>query len=244
MAHGSKVLRSMAESETQIRSIATEVRMKTSPRQLGLLSLTLATFLSVLGCQSGMLPWVREEWRQDEEYTVTTHQQIEELQDIRVAAEELSPQEQMAHLETFARLLQNTRNPSLAIEVVRTLSEFSIPEAHRLLEQISAEGDNDVRSAVCRAWANRGGQASLASLLKVYKSDTEFDVRLAAVRGLGKFREPDALKTLAEALEDANPAMQFRAIQSLKDSTGEDFGDNLPAWREYLQRRGFATAAR
>ena len=36
------------------------------------------------------------------------------------------------------------------------------------------------------------------------------------------------------ALEDGDPALQRRAIASLRSVTGRDYGENVNLWREYL----------
>jgi hypothetical protein len=38
---------------------------------------------------------------------------------------------------------------------------------------------------------------------------------------------------LAAALEEGDPAMQFRAVQSLRSVSGRDFGNDANAWREF-----------
>jgi HEAT repeat protein len=58
-------------------------------------------------------------------------------------------------------------------------------------------------------------------------------VRLAAGRALGKLKDPEAVPALALALDDTNPAIQFRATQSLKAITGKDF-KTVKEWREYV----------
>jgi HEAT repeat protein len=92
-----------------------------------------------------------------------------------------------------------------------------------------------VRVAACEAWSRRGGPEAVHALSKVLHGDTELDVRLAAARALGALRDRTAIPALGLALEDANPALQWRAIQSLKAVSGRDFGDNVPAWRQFVQ---------
>jgi hypothetical protein len=38
---------------------------------------------------------------------------------------------------------------------------------------------------------------------------------------------------LARALEDADPAVQYRAVASLKKVSGRDLGNDVNAWREW-----------
>jgi hypothetical protein len=43
------------------------------------------------------------------------------------------------------------------------------------------------------------------------------------------------VQALGIALDDADPALQHRAVQSLERVSGEDFGDSVPAWRQYVR---------
>jgi hypothetical protein len=37
------------------------------------------------------------------------------------------------------------------------------------------------------------------------------------------------------ALDDPDPALQRRAVESLRQVTGRDFGNDVVAWRTYVQ---------
>ena len=58
---------------------------------------------------------------------------------------------------------------------------------------------------------------------------------LAAARGLASYRGPAAERALAIALDDKDPALQYRAMQSLREISDRDYGNNAVAWREYLR---------
>ena len=97
------------------------------------------------------------------------------------------------------------------------------------------DSDLEVRRVACESLGKRGGDESVQELMRVANSDTELDVRLAAVRGLGDTHDSAALAVLAEAMVDPNPAMQFLAHQSLKNISGRDLGDDVEAWRAYAK---------
>jgi hypothetical protein len=40
---------------------------------------------------------------------------------------------------------------------------------------------------------------------------------------------------LGEALADTDPAMQYRAVLSLKQITGKDLGDDVHRWQQYVK---------
>lgn len=72
-----------------------------------------------------------------------------------------------------------------------------------------------------------------------FLKDAELDVRLSAIRTLGSLRDKAAIPTLAKALEDPDPAVQYRAVASLKQVSGRDLGDDVNAWREWAARSNF-----
>ncbi|MBI2481698.1 MAG: HEAT repeat domain-containing protein, partial [Planctomycetia bacterium] len=97
--------------------------------------------------------------------------------------------------------------------------------------------DAGVRIAACRAWGRRGGPEALDVLARTVSNDSDLDVRLAATTQLAKFQDRQSLEALAVALNDKDPALQHRAVQSLKSVSGRDYGDSVPAWRDYVEGR-------
>jgi HEAT repeat protein len=59
------------------------------------------------------------------------------------------------------------------------------------------------------------------------------DVRLRAIRSLGKLKQKSAIPVLAQSLEDPDPAIQYRAVAALKEVSGRDLGNDVNAWREW-----------
>jgi HEAT repeat protein len=93
--------------------------------------------------------------------------------------------------------------------------------------------DERVRMAACAAWRQRGGPEAVELLGVRYRSDREIDVRLRALRELGQLGDKEAIPVLAKALEDPDPAVQYRAVAALKKVSGRDLGDDVNKWREW-----------
>ena len=101
----------------------------------------------------------------------------------------------------------------------------------------------DVRIVACEAWSRRGGMEALRQLIETLNSDTDADVRLAATRGLARFPSSEAIRALATALNDPDPALQYAGAETLKAVSGQDYGYNISAWREFVQGREPSVAA-
>ena len=196
---------------------------------------------AVSGCMtgpfSGVAKWrpdLRREWKEDAVFGPTLHQQVEDLQKLRNTAETLSPTEQETWSQRLVELAQSNASPVLMEALVRTLGVLPTETAATALRTAVKHAEPDVRSAACLAWSERGGTEAADQLATVAGADTNQDVRLTALRELSRFPGKKTVTTLGVALDDRSPAVQWRAMQSLKVVTGLDYGDNVPAWREFV----------
>jgi hypothetical protein len=211
--------------------------MQTTPRQrFILISLCLSATL-LIGCADGPLYrlWYRKQWAADEQYGPTFHTRLQEVETLREEVEDLPHEEQGRVAERLTRNLAQEATPLYRAAVVRTLGRMKVPAATEGLRMAVNDSDPSVRIAACEAWARRGDGEGLAVLSHLVGSDTNLDVRMAATRELAEFDSPSAVRALGLALNDPDPALQHRAVQSLKSVTGEDLGNNIPAWRQYVQ---------
>jgi HEAT repeat protein len=117
------------------------------------------------------------------------------------------------------------------------LGELGTPSAAPTLQAAISDPDKDVRIAACCAWGKFSAQAAIPVFTGMMEREPDVDVRLAAIAELGRFPDQPAIAVLATALDDNDPAVQHLAVQSLKTSTGRDFGNSVPAWRDYVQGR-------
>ncbi len=206
--------------------------------------LILVLGMSASGCVDGpfggltaMNPYYRNQWEKDEQAGPTFHTQLAELRAIRENPTGLSPGEQRQIIPTLAEIVQNSTNTILRAEATLTLAEFPAPETIPTLQLAMNDEDADVRIAACRAWGRRGGREALDALSQTVSNDSDLDVRLAATAQLAKFQDQQSLQALGVALNDKDPALQHRAVQSLKSVSGQDYGDSVPAWRDYVEGR-------
>jgi hypothetical protein len=197
---------------------------------------------TLLGCADGPIPYMmalnpsmRRQWEADEAYRPTLHRQLAEVEALRAQARHL-PEEQQRHWSgelTF--ILQSQANPLLRAACVETLAELTVPESNDGLRLAMKDADATVRVAACRAWGSRGGQQGAELLAEVLGSDADIDVRMAAARELGHFSDAVAYQALGLALQTDNPALQYRAVESLKAASGRNYGNDFRAWQEFAE---------
>lgn len=197
-----------------------------------------------IGCVTGFetdlgqyWPTNRSGWKKDEQLAPTFQTQIARMQSLRKEVGRLPQPQQQKITSDMSGLVSNSPNALLRAEAVAILAEIPSPEATQALRVAFNDKDVDVRIAGCRAWGRRGDAEALQMLSSVVEHDEDLDVRLAATEELSNFKHWDAVRALGLALDDKNPALQHRAVQSLKEVSGESYGDNVPAWREYVAGR-------
>ena len=197
---------------------------------------------NIAGCADGFVPemrnlnpWIRKQWAEDEQYGVTYHKKVADLAALRSQAQYIEPKQQEEVARQLVDRFKEETSPVLRVELLRTLAEFPNQAAQSTVQASVTDDDPRVRVAACRALGRQQTTQSLQALGNVVGSDTDIDVRMAAARELGNFKDPAAAVALRTALDDRDTAMQHVAMNSLKSITGKsEYRDSVPAWREYL----------
>ena len=194
------------------------------------------------GCNGGpfpeaaaLNPYYRQQWRADEEAGPTYYTRLQEYQRLQRRAPQMSPEEQEQVAIHMAQLLGEETNGLLRREIVVTLGHVSAPSALTPLRAALSDANPDIRVTACRAWSRRGGPEAVAALAGAARDDQALDVRLAATQELGKFSGPQVIEALAVPLNDKDPALQFTAVESLRSTTGRNYGSDVAGWRAFVQ---------
>jgi HEAT repeat protein len=159
-----------------------------------------------------------------------------------------SPDDKEKVSADLARMIQTEQDPLVREEIMRTLAGIPTQTAANSLVSGMKDSEPKVRVAVCQGWAKRVAAANpndpvaaadadsaTRMLSQALSSDTNIDVRLAAARALGKVQnDARAIGALGIALKDRDPALQVRAIASLKESSHKDFGNDVSKWQQYV----------
>ena len=203
-------------------------------------ALLLPALLAASGCADGFVPearsinpYVRKQWEEDEKRGPTYYKRMDELRQVRAQAARMPPPEKQRLAKEIADVLAIEKSPTMRADLVRTLAVLPCPTALVALEGASTDNDADVRVAACQALAGQQGQEAVKMLAQL-NGDADLDVRMEAARALGRHKSPEAAQALALALDEHDPAIQRVAMESLKSSTGKDYGMSVKTWREFL----------
>jgi HEAT repeat protein len=163
----------------------------------------------------------------------TPDDRIKELRELTKTAKKKTPEEQQRIVGDLVKQIEQESEPRMRRQILRTLGAYPQPGATAVIVAGLTDGDVETRRVACASLGTRGGKEAVQELTRVAASDTNLDVRLAAVRAMGHTHDSSALAPLTDALGDADPAMQARAHASLAAVSGRDFGNDAKAWRDY-----------
>jgi HEAT repeat protein len=197
---------------------------------LGILALLLP------GC-ADMPAWVPFQSPRSDDLpgVVTPAAKIAQLKNLSSEAAKSDQETRHRVVGQLVTAIRSETDPLIRVEIIRTLGDYPDPVADSVLKAALNDPDADVRIAACEAWGKRGDAQAAALLAPLLTTDVNQDVRLAAARALGKNKDPQAIAALGDALSDSDPAMQYRAVLSLKEITGQDLGNNVDRWRQYVK---------
>lgn len=163
--------------------------------------------------------------------------QVQALQILAQQAGGYNQADQAQIVGELAALFNQAKNPYLKVEIVRTLNRYPGPRVEEVLANALTDAHQEVRVETVRAWTNRRSPHSVGALIRAYESEDNLDVRLEALRGLGTLGGDPAVNTLAQALHSSDPAIQFRAVQSLSQATNLPYGNDIGAWKAHFEGR-------
>lgn len=182
------------------------------------------------------MPWDKSDatTKAAEKYGPTADQRIESLTSRAKEAKKAGGAAAVAFTDELARTMLAEHDPRVRCDILSIAVEFDTPSALAICRGALEDPADRVRLAACDAWGRRGGAEAVKLLAYRYETDAEIDVRLRAVRRLGDVKDKSAVGALAKALEDGDPAVQYRAVAALKQVTGRDLGDDVNKWRAWV----------
>ncbi|MGL4512822.1 MAG: HEAT repeat domain-containing protein [Lacipirellulaceae bacterium] len=190
----------------------------------------IALFATLLaGCHGGKL-WLNPWHRPDRTTLVTPAKQAAEIRALATRSTGEDTPEQQEVVTGLVRTLQEEQDPLLREVTLQTVAKFNTPLARQALLAGLNDADPSVRVACCELLGQRPGAEVTPQLARVAQEDSEFDVRVAAVRALGSATDDAARAALVTVLEDNDPAMQMVGVEAMKKRTGRDLGGDVSAY--------------
>lgn len=201
--------------------------------------LLAAVLPAVVGC-SGWLPWTASDkaTKNAELYGPTANQRIKQLEAEAKQATAAGSSHSVDFTRKLAEQMLAEHDARVRCEIVAIAGDFDTGSALAICKGALQDPDERVRTRACEVWRKRGGAEAVQLLANRYRADRELDVRLRAIRMLGEMENEGAIPVLAEALEDPDPAVQYRAVAALKQVSGRDLGNDVNAWREWAANPG------
>lgn len=178
--------------------------------------------------------------REQAAYGATADQRITTLAAEAKTAKAGTQQQQAEFTRGLAARLLEEHDPRVRARIVETAATFDTPSAVAICRGGLEDPEPRVRMSACTAWEKRGGAEAVQLLAARYHADQDLDVRLRALRELGNLGDGAAVPVLARALEDPDPAVQYRAVAALKKVSGRDLGDDVNKWRAWAADPGGA----
>lgn len=198
-----------------------------------LLGLTLLVAVGCAGSRDQFSFWPKK--KQGPPGVVSPTERLATLREMAKKAGSRTPQQKQETSAQLVAMFGKEEDPLLRAEIVRTLRKYPSPEALNVAQGALKDSDADVRVAACEALGEMGGQEAVTRLSEALRSDVDADVRMAAARALGQTRDPASVAALGTALEDKDPAMQYRAMASLRNVSGKDLGNDVRVWQQYVK---------
>jgi HEAT repeat protein len=164
----------------------------------------------------------------------TPKDRIDKLRAMAKNAPERSPAEQETESQDMAGVLRKEEDPLMRAEILRALGPYQTEIATKMLHAGLKDSDRDVRIAACEGWERHKGPEAAKVLSEILSTDADIDVRLAAARGLGTLGDPVGQNALGVALDNPDPAMQYRATESLRQITGKKY-ESVADWRAFVK---------
>lgn len=194
----------------------------------------LLTFAGAPGCGSSQT-FLRSKKKDDVPLpagVVAPREKVKQWRAIAKASE--APASRSAAIAQLRQAYYQETDPQLRMELLRILATLEGGLDRMIIERAAQDDAVMVRVELCRILSRQPSAHALPVLIHLANSDQEADVRLAAIKALGRYKDPEAARALVGFLRDRDPATQYLAAQSLKNTTGQNFGVDPQKWEAFV----------
>ncbi|MGV3485208.1 MAG: HEAT repeat domain-containing protein [Planctomycetaceae bacterium] len=199
--------------------------------------------ISAAGCHDGPLYGLKvinpyysgKQWKEDEAYGITDHKRRQELEKLVGSISRLPKARQAYWLQNLEQIMEHDDSADMRRLAVQAAGQLNDPTANEIVRRGLKDENVKVRMFCCQTLGERQDPEATRMLAEAAGTATDQDVRMSAFVALGKHQGSIATDSLKIALEDRDPAIRVVAMQSLRSTTGKNYGDNPEAWIAALQ---------
>ncbi len=137
-----------------------------------------------------------------------------------------------AYVKAYRNFL-NDPDPTVRAAALRALGNHGIPGDVPTITVFLKEKNQYIRYEAVVALQRLHHKEAVDPLLDTLSDDEEADVRANAALALAQYPTENVYRSLVSALDDRDFFVVSSSIQSLKNLTGQSFGDDIPKWLEY-----------
>ncbi|HEY1064498.1 MAG TPA: HEAT repeat domain-containing protein, partial [Pirellulales bacterium] len=159
---------------------------------------------------------------------------VKAFKTVTAEAAKKSPEQQTQEVAELQLCYQRETDALMRAKLLEAIASYPTADVDSIFKSALMDQNPAVRLSVVNAYIKRG-ESAVPMLAEIATNDSDVDVKLAAARALGELGGKDATAALGSLLEDTNPAVQFRAMQALSDATGKKLGNDINAWKSYVQ---------
>ncbi len=180
------------------------------------------------------------DWKRDTELGLTDFQRREQLTDLVASIGSMPAERQQFWSDHLQAMIENDESPEMRRLAIQAAGNLNAIASIDLIEKGLDDDSVKVRMEACRALASAGSlnpqgksqdAANVARMLaSTLGTETNEDVRHAAMSALAQHKSPIAVNALRTALKNRNPATQTLAMESLRGATGKNYGDDPQVW--------------
>ena len=202
----------------------------------------LAT-ICLCGCQDGPLYALKvanpyysmREWKRDEAIGVTDHERRKQLTLLAETIDQLPANKQQFWAGHLTQLIDNDDSAEMRRLAVRAAGRLNDPSAIAMIDRGLSDDSMKVRMEACQALGRRPGDEAARMLAATVGTETNDDVKHAALQALANHKNQIAQDSLRVALSDRNPATRTLAVESLRSVTGKNYGNDPDTWIAALE---------
>lgn len=187
----------------------------------------------LFGCQSGIFSSKKSSKAELPRGIVLPQEKLQSWKNLAESARD--PQQASRVSAQLLEALKSEGDPQLRVELLRIASAMPAETCLPLVELGLQDHDPEVQNQACRLAAIVGAPSLIGQLAGLARSATNQDVRQAAIKALGRFKDSAATVALGTLLQDRDPAVQYLAIRSLRENTGRDFGYDVAKWQAFVE---------